>query len=364
MDRIWDAFVDGCQALFIPLVYIYFSVSGNLFLNSAAQDASGLELVGDTLLTPFQYLFCGQSATPGEDGIWVYTQKFDYREYFWVKTAASIVVLPPSFILGCAAKGISWLSNRDRFASMYDSYYFRKIHPNIEKYRELGIAIGNPDQAEWISSQGYARRPEDIKHLEKDKQALTEIAALLNEARIPWWLDCGSCLGAYRYGGVIPWDCDIDIAVLLPDFDNVRRALLKLDPKKYSVQDWSGRLNPQNYFKVYIRETGKYVDIYYFAIDANAKTIQYILSLETSSIFPEWWKIRERRFKVPAPFEIVFPLKKAYFDGIEVFIPNNPVKYLQRCYGENLAPAKVYNPVTNYYEKDLNHPYWNNAYVH
>lgn len=366
MDRLWDFFIDSCQALFVPLICTYYSIAGNLFLNSAASDASGLELIGDTFLVPFQYIFCGQVATEMEDGSWFYTQRFDYQDYFWTKTAGSLIVLPPSFILGMAAKGLSCLSadNRDRLASIHAYYLKPTVQSKLESYRTMGLNIVDPEKAEWFSSQGYARRPGDENHLKKDKIALKEVTALLNEAQIPWWLDCGSCLGALRYGGVIPWDCDVDIAVLLPDFDNVRRILLKLDPQKYLVQDWSGRLNPRNYCKVYIRETGTLIDIYHFAVEPETKTIRYILSLETSSVFPEWWKIRERRFKVPVPFETVFPLKKALFDGIEVFLPNDPVKYLQRCYGENLDPAKVYNPTTNQYEKDLNHPYWQNVYAH
>ena len=67
---------------------------------------------------------------------------------------------------------------------------------------------------------------------------------------------------------------------------------------------------------------------------------------------------------MPVSYETVFPLKKALFDGLEVFVPANPEKYLQRYYGENLAPAKIYSPVTGRYEKDLTHPYWQKSYVH
>ncbi|HSX26679.1 MAG TPA: LicD family protein [Chlamydiales bacterium] len=362
-ERLWDIFVDQSIAAFMPLVCSYYVLVGNPFLNTAAQDATGLEKAGNILLVPFQYICAGREAIPKEDGTWEFIQRFDYSgPHVWPKTFFCAIALPPSLILGCAVKGASFLQEpkRKRHQSLQNGLTSRQIQLNVKTYEELGLFIS----AELSPSQGYTRRPGDERHLEIEKKALQEITHLLNEKKIPWWVDCGTCLGTYRYGGVIPWDSDLDIAVLLPDFENVRRALFDLDPKKYIVQDWSTRECPKSYIKVFIRESGTLIDIYHFAIDLQKKEIQYILSLDTNAFFPEWWKIRERRFTVPVAFETVFPLKKALFDGIEVFIPNNPKKYLQRYYGENLDPAKIYDPLTDNYEKDLSHPYWQRAYVH
>lgn len=366
LDRLWDFFVDSMTVLFLPVVCSYFTMTTSLFLNTSAQDAEGLEKAGNVLLVPFQYLFAGYEATPNEDGKWEFGQRFDYNKNFWLKAAGSTALLPPSLLLGCTIKGISYLNKKTRlrYAAIKTSWNSTAIKSNRDLYLQMGIELGDPKLAEFFPSQGYKRRPGDEKHLEVEKRAVQEITAILNENDIPWWVDCGTCLGVYRYGGIIPWDFDIDIAVLQPDFENVRHALNKLDRKKYLVQDWSSREHPQSYIKVYIRETGALIDIYHFAIQPKTKTIGYILSLENNIFFPEWWKVRERRFKVPAPFETVFPLKKARLDELEVFVPNDCKKYLQRCYGEDLAPAKVYDPVTGRYEKDLSHPYWQRAYAH
>lgn len=365
-DRAWEAFVGILMKIFLPLICIYQSICGNLFLNVSVHDAKGLEKIGNVLLIPFQYLFAGQEAYLREDGSWELIQKFRYDQNLLTCSVASVVSLPLSLALGSAIKGLSYL-NPDRkeiYRSLVAHRDSTNIRSNNEFYQKIGIELGDLKTAPHISCQGFERRPGDEKHLEVAKIALREIAKVLEDAKIPWWVDCGTLLGAYRYGGVIPWDNDIDVAVLLPDFENARRAFNRLDPDKYMVQDWSGRDFPKTFFKIYIRETGDMIDIYFYDIDAKKQQCNYIFAMDQSIFFFEWWKTRERRFTVPVAFEHLFPLKKANFDGIEVFVPNNTTAFLQRYYGENLAPVKIYDAITNRYEKDLSHPYWQNAYVH
>lgn len=365
LDRMWDLFVDGLIVVFMPLVCSYYVVSGSVFLNVSNQNPTKLERIGNILLYPIQYLLAGKEAVQKTDGSWEFTQKFNYSDrFYWIKAGASVITLPPSIVLGSLFKGLSLLSKEGaaHYFSLVEARNSTKTTSYIDLYRKMGIKI--EPSTEKFTPLGCQRRPGDENYLGIEKEALADIAKVLNKGGIPWWIDCGTCLGAYRYGGAIPWDGDIDIAVLLPDFQNVRCALNQLDPAKYMVQDWSSRDYPDSFIKVFIRKSGTMVDIYHFAIEEEKRELSYIFSLETHTFFPEWWKIRERRFKEPVSFETVFPLKKGDFDGIEVFIPHNTKKYLQRYYGENLDPAKIYNPQTGLYEKDPAHPYWQRAYVH
>lgn len=59
-------------------------------------------------------------------------------------------------------------------------------------------------------------------------EMLKEIAECLSRAEVQFYLIGGSCLGALRHKGFIPWDDDVDIAILRKDFDRAEKALAKL----------------------------------------------------------------------------------------------------------------------------------------
>ena len=59
--------------------------------------------------------------------------------------------------------------------------------------------------------------------LEERKKVMVEILSDIDEFcrenQIPYTLYCGTLLGAVRHGGFIPWDDDLDIAMLREDFE-------------------------------------------------------------------------------------------------------------------------------------------------
>jgi phosphorylcholine metabolism protein LicD len=341
----------------LPAVAAYHLICSNVFLNTAAEDAHGFEKAGNMILTPVQFLLAGKIAVE-DKGKYQIQQRFDYHKHLPLKSTAAIFSLPISLPIGCALKGISYLfeETQQRHRAIIAAFDSREVHPNIDYYSHLGIPIAG--KAEVLESPQHKRRPGEEKLLRLEKDLLREIVQLFNANQIPFWVDCGTCLGTYRYGGAIPWDGDVDIAVLKPDFENVMHALNGLDKTKYQVQDWSNRCRPQTYIRIYIHENRNFIDIYHFDIDPENKTLTTIVSNEDSAFMAESWVTRERRFKVPTSYDTIFPLKKAYFDGIEVNVPNQTQKYLQDRYGENIGPVKIYNEVTGQYEKDLTHPYW------
>ena len=366
---LWEQFSGWVMHAGLPTVAAYHVVCGSAFLNVAAEDAQGMEKAANVCLAPVQYLLSGNRAEvilseTGEFLGYRLEPLFSYKDpLIWVKTVGAYCALPSSLIVGGFLKGVSYLSSetRLRHQKIQNCLSTAPLISHNEWYRSIGMQLLLFEEAEVMQSQGYQRRPGDAEKLKAEKMALKEIVSLLNQKEIVYWLDCGTCLGAYRYGGIIPWDWDVDLAILQPDFDNVRQILQALDPKKYVVQDWSSRDKPKTYLKVYVKETDSLIDIYHFRVDAEQKIVQSILSNEGSIFLPESWRIRERRYLMPTPFDFVFPLKRANFDGVEVFVPNKTKEYLEQRYGD-ISPAKIYSEVTGEYEKDPNHPYWKLQY--
>ena len=69
---------------------------------------------------------------------------------------------------------------------------------------------------------------EEIKKTEIE--ILDVIAKFCDERKINYWIDCGTLLGAIRHKGFIPWDDDIDVGMLRPDYDRFMKEFNGYDP--------------------------------------------------------------------------------------------------------------------------------------
>ncbi len=72
---------------------------------------------------------------------------------------------------------------------------------------------------------------------------LIEVDKICRKHNIPYWLDFGTLLGAIRHKGFIPWDDDIDIAVVKKDYKKLKKVLKDELPMQYTFQDWSSEKN-------------------------------------------------------------------------------------------------------------------------
>jgi len=66
------------------------------------------------------------------------------------------------------------------------------------------------------------------KSQSKMLEILETVDAICQKHNLTYWISGGTLLGAMRHGGFIPWDDDIDIELLRPDY----KKLLKILPKE------------------------------------------------------------------------------------------------------------------------------------
>jgi phosphorylcholine metabolism protein LicD len=350
---------DVMQPIGVPVVSSFHRIREHLFLNTKYENGTLLETLGDFFLTPSHYLFAGKKIHFKDPDAHDYevVQRFNYRQLHWLKTLVSIIALPIGQVVGASLKGLAYLSPevRSRHSKIKQTLTSALVNSCHEIYRQKGLSAFHCD--EYIPCQSHKRPSHLTKKQKIEIQALKDMTELLDAHQIIYWIDCGTCIGAYRYGGIIPWDWDIDISILLPDHDNVKKVLSQLDPNKYQIQDWSSYSKPKTFLKLYVKETKNFIDIYHYDINEKERTVSYFFTY-LESPFPYSWKKAELKCMPPLKYEEVFPLKKAKFDHLTVWAPNNVVAFLQSKYGQNLDPTMVWDEETKTYKKVEDHPYY------
>lgn len=142
---------------------------------------------------------------------------------------------------------------------------------------------------------GYNIRDIQMKML----AILVEVDRLCKKYCISYVLDSGTLLGAVRHKGFIPWDDDIDIAMLRADYDKFKTVAKELR-QPYVFEDMDSRKDYPNLFgKCYDTETryvqqntvhldiqkGIFLDIFPMDnIDAGSKRIQCRLTASLNTI--------------------------------------------------------------------------------
>lgn len=93
---------------------------------------------------------------------------------------------------------------------------------------------------------------------------IKDIDELCKKHNIKYFLMCGSLLGAVRHNGFIPWDDDVDIGFLRPDYERfLEIAQVELNSQEYYVQKEFTKEWPRPFSK--LRRNGTaYIEKYVF----------------------------------------------------------------------------------------------------
>ena len=50
---------------------------------------------------------------------------------------------------------------------------------------------------------------------------LREFMKICEKYNLRWWASGGTCIGALRHNGFVPWDDDLDVAMPRPDYEKL-----------------------------------------------------------------------------------------------------------------------------------------------
>ncbi len=139
------------------------------------------------------------------------------------------------------------------------------------------------------------------------------ILPLLEKHNIQYYIDGGTCLGYARHNKTyIPWDDDLDLGIIHNKDTNNKIKLLKKDLSSYK------NITINNIWFGYQVKTENNIWIDFFIY--KKKNDSYYSAWDTEMFFPQ---------------DTILPLKKDYFDGVLVNVPNNYKKYLKIMYGKD-----------------------------
>jgi len=175
------------------------------------------------------------------------------------------------------------------------------------------------------------------------KAALLELKKAFDELGVEFWLEYGTLLGAYREGGFIAHDDDIDVGVFLNKHSSTLQATLEKHGFKLHREilvDDGLYAREETYRKYNID-----IDIFYFK---NSKDSQYFYVHDFKAEDGKSWAksiqdngglvTRERKF---TPFK----LEKLHFLEEEFWVPTATKEHLASVYGEDfMTPNSSWNP--------------------
>lgn len=155
----------------------------------------------------------------------------------------------------------------------------------------------------WLS---YPNATGNLRFLQKGNTFLLEnLKRICDDIDVKFWLHGGSLVGAIRHGGPVPWDDDIDIAMMRRDFKKLKEYLKSNDEFEILEYYYTVLLCRSYRFRKKSFEGNFFVDIF----------IYDDYDCEDENILEEWKKLRT--------FKIGFKSQWRDFVNKEKFIPQN-----------------------------------------
>ena len=224
------------------------------------------------------------------------------------------------------------LSTNPEIIIKYDDYQDR-IHHSInqmqrfrEKYQDQRLNFDSPlDQCHCILLR-----------------MMKIIHDLCKQHNVRYWLHSGSLIGAIRHKGFIPWDGDIDIALLPEDMEKFQERVVPDLPGDLHFQSPSTSKHYKSNDMYKIRDTFSVYSEYTSYIDTDLKdnishAVQIDLflfqHLENGNIKHPWKSITTEYDP-----SLIFPLIEVPFEDAVFYAPNKYHEYLTLRWNDYMIP--------------------------
>jgi len=163
------------------------------------------------------------------------------------------------------------------------------------------------------------------------RDILMTFVSAADKANITYFLAYGTLLGAYRHGGLIPWDDDLDVMISLRDADAMLKMLKKLAPE-YGSTRISRRLKlfsplGKAVTKIHRRHGFTFPNLDIFLYDNSSEKL---------------WDDAFIGHNVH--LTTVFPLETMPFWGVTMKVPRDTILYFQDWkYDVNICQSNIYD---------------------
>ncbi len=171
-------------------------------------------------------------------------------------------------------------------------------------------------------------------------EILVELDEIFNDHQIPYWGISGTLLGAVRHQGMIPWDDDVDLVIkhhdrfllesLLPLFHQRGLELINYGNSMYKIFPKNGDpIRAENG----VESPWKYPFIDIFLIH---RLVDHFAIVSIPNPFLDVYPSREGAKGWSLDLEdLRFPIQRTPFGPMELPIPNNARKILDKEYGND-----------------------------
>ncbi|MDE7441909.1 MAG: LicD family protein [Muribaculaceae bacterium] len=215
-------------------------------------------------------------------------------------------------------------------------------------------AIQNQLRTQY-NPEGSPLRQRQLRMLEM----LKFVDRICTENNIKYWLSSGTCLGAVRHHGFIPWDDDVDIELLEDDYNKLIKILRENETDEFVIQ--SSEDDPNYIFdfaklrdkKTQVKESfgldrlykhqGLFIDIFKL-VPSNSRTLHYISGrMRTLENYLKLWAIDHRIVKFLFPF--IRKMNNSIFKVFSVFDKLGSTERLRHTLGVPFLASRFYNDI-------------------